>query len=100
MVPAALGCDVLLWVAGFDIVYACDDYEFDRRAGIFSIPARFGIARALQISIGLHMLAAGCFILVGLLLSIGLFYWLGVCSASGLLYYKNVAESPPVLIVG
>lgn len=51
---------VALWTAGFDIIYACQDYEFDRREGLSSIPRRFGIPRALQIARGLHlgMLAA------------------------------------------
>lgn len=51
---------VALWTAGFDIIYACQDYEFDRREGLFSIPRRFGIAAALQIARWLHlgMLAA------------------------------------------
>jgi 4-hydroxybenzoate polyprenyltransferase len=89
-----LGLGVLFWVAGFDIVYACDDYEFDRQSGIFSIPARFGIARALQFSIALHLLAAACFVLVGLLLQLNLFYWLGVGSAAGLLYYQHIILSP------
>ena len=45
-----LGGAVLLWVAGFDVLYACQDVEFDRREGLFSIPARFGVTSALWVA--------------------------------------------------
>src|SRR5437763_15646554 len=48
--PLLLSLLVMLWTAGFDVLYACQDYEFDRREGLYSIPARFGIARSLWIS--------------------------------------------------
>ncbi|HEV2200195.1 MAG TPA: UbiA-like polyprenyltransferase [Bryobacteraceae bacterium] len=51
---------VTLWTAGFDIIYACQDYEFDREAGLFSLPRRFGIAGALWISRGLHAVTWVC----------------------------------------
>ncbi len=51
---------VMLWTAGFDIIYACQDAEYDRREGLFSIPARFGIASALAISRILHVLMVVC----------------------------------------
>src|ERR1700752_5548130 len=50
-VPLLLSLVVLLWTAGFDVLYACQEYEFDRREGLKSIPARFGISRALWISL-------------------------------------------------
>src|SRR5438094_7720028 len=56
--PLLLSLVVMLWTAGFDVLYACQDFDFDRREGLYSIPARFGIARALWISRGLH---AGAF---------------------------------------
>src|SRR5207302_4825302 len=56
--PLLLSLLVMLWTAGFDALYACQDYEFDRREGLYSIPARFGIARSLGISRALH---AGAF---------------------------------------
>ena len=56
-IPLLLSLVVLLWTAGFDILYACQDYEFDRREGLRSIPARVGIARALWIARGLHTAA-------------------------------------------
>lgn len=90
----ALGIGVTLWVAGFDIVYACDDYDFDKQAGIFSIPARFGITHALQIAAAFHIAAAACFVAVGLLLKLGVFYWVGVIAAVFLLYYQHTLISP------
>jgi 4-hydroxybenzoate polyprenyltransferase len=53
--PLILGLAVLLWVAGFDIIYSCQDVEFDRRESIYSIPKRFGVAASLWISAGLHL---------------------------------------------
>jgi 4-hydroxybenzoate polyprenyltransferase len=51
---------VTLWTAGFDIIYSCQDYEFDKEAGLFSLPRRFGIAGALWISRGLHAITWVC----------------------------------------
>ena len=69
-VPLLLSLVVLLWTAGFDVIYACQDYEFDRRAGLRSIPARVGVARALWVSRLLHAGAfaalAGLYFLTGL----------------------------------
>jgi len=53
--PLMLGGAVLLWVAGFDVIYACQDFEFDVRMRLHSIPSRFGIARALRIAAGCHL---------------------------------------------
>ncbi len=56
-VPLALGLAVVLWVAGFDTIYACQDVEFDRREGLRSIPARLGVPRALAVARALHVAA-------------------------------------------
>src|SRR5207247_5679399 len=58
-VPLLLSLVVMLWTTGFDVLYACQDYEFDRRESLSSIPARFGIARSLWISRLLHAGAFG-----------------------------------------
>ncbi len=57
--PLILGLSVVLWVAGFDIIYACQDVDFDRRAALHSIPQRFGVAGALWISAILHLIMTG-----------------------------------------
>ncbi|WP_003543409.1 UbiA-like polyprenyltransferase [Desulfotomaculum nigrificans] len=92
--PVLLGIGVLLWVAGFDIIYACDDYDFDRKEGVYSIPARFGLKTALKISSWLHVWAPLCFLGAGLMLDLGLFYMLGVVVATGLLFYQHLLVSP------
>jgi len=67
--PAALlFCGVAMWVAGFDLLYACQDADFDRERGLFSIPARMGVAAALGISTISHVTAATLFL--------GLFYFI------------------------
>ncbi|HEX8188555.1 MAG TPA: UbiA-like polyprenyltransferase [Pyrinomonadaceae bacterium] len=88
-VPLLLSLVVLLWTAGFDVLYACQDFEFDREAGLRSIPARVGVARALWVSRGLH---AGAFAaLVGLyfLTHLGAAAVGGVAATGALLVYQH-----------
>ena len=88
-VPLLLSLVVLLWTAGFDVLYACQDYDFDRRAGLRSIPARVGIERALWVSRALH---AGAFAaLVGLyfLTHLGAPALAGVLLTGALLVYQH-----------
>jgi 4-hydroxybenzoate polyprenyltransferase len=82
MLPLALA--VLFWLPGFDILYALQDVDFDRSHGLFSIPARFGVRRALYMSRALHALSWGFLCLTGLVLNLGLLYWIGVFIAGGL----------------
>ncbi len=88
-VPLLLSLAVMLWTAGFDIIYACQDYDFDLRAGLCSIPRRLGIARALWVARALHaaMLAA----LIAVYVVTGL-HWLGllgVTATAALLIYQH-----------
>jgi len=88
-VPLLLSLVVLLWTAGFDVLYACQDFEFDRGAGLRSIPARVGVARALWVSRLLH---AGAFAaLVGLyfLTHLGAAAVAGVAATGALLVYQH-----------
>jgi 4-hydroxybenzoate polyprenyltransferase len=88
-VPLLLSLVVLLWTAGFDVLYACQDYDFDRRAGLHSISARVGVARALLVSRLLH---AGAFAaLVGLYFATGLgaAALVGVLATGALLVYQH-----------
>lgn len=89
-----LGLAVAFWVAGFDIIYACQDYDFDRAEGIHSIPARFGIPAALVISAALHVAAPVLLAAVGFYLKLGVFYLLGVIIAAGLLFYEHKLVKP------
>jgi 4-hydroxybenzoate polyprenyltransferase len=88
-VPLLLSLVVLLWTAGFDVLYACQDYDFDRRAGLRSVPARVGVARALWIARLLH---AGAFAaLLGLYFqtSLGGLALAGVLATGALLVYQH-----------
>ncbi|MFN4071965.1 MAG: menaquinone biosynthesis prenyltransferase MqnP [Thermus sp.] len=83
-----------LWIAGFDILYATQDYTFDRAHGIKSIPARFGIPQALWIARGTHLLAWMAFLLAGLSYGAGSPYFLGLLLVGGLLLYEHQLVSP------
>jgi 4-hydroxybenzoate polyprenyltransferase len=88
-VPLLLSLVVLLWTAGFDVLYACQDFDFDRATGLRSIPARVGVARALWVSRALH---AGAFAaLVGLYFASGLgaLALVGVAATGALLVYQH-----------
>ncbi len=92
--PVLIGSAVLLWVAGFDILYAIQDIDFDKRHGLFSIPARFGIENSLTLVKLLHAGSIGLFILSGNRLHLGVFYFAGVVIAAVLLAYENSLLKP------
>jgi 4-hydroxybenzoate polyprenyltransferase len=94
LAPALLAAGVTFWVAGFDVIYACHDYDFDRRAGLYSIPARFGLRRALALSSFFHVLAVAFFLLVWWYMGLGVFYLAGVAVAAGILWYEHRLVSP------
>jgi 4-hydroxybenzoate polyprenyltransferase len=87
--PVLLTGAVMLWVGGFDVIYACQDADFDRTAGLRSIPVRFGVAGALAISRLMH--AGSVLLLLSLprLLPLGPAYLVGVLAAAGLLIYEQ-----------
>ncbi|MCL5270402.1 MAG: putative 4-hydroxybenzoate polyprenyltransferase, partial [bacterium] len=72
--PVLLAAGVVLWVAGFDIIYSCQDEAFDRRMGLFSLPARLGRRRALALSALCHAVAAVMFLVVAWAGGLGAFY--------------------------
>lgn len=76
--PAFLTAGVMCWVAGFDMIYALQDVDFDRKRGLYSVPAKFGEARTLKITRGLHLLAVLCWALAGFLNGAGIIYGLGI----------------------
>jgi len=83
-----LSGSVAFWVAGFDIIYALQDVEFDRKMGLFSIPARLGVERALLLSRLFHLLTLIGLIAVGVMEGLGFFYYLGL-AISALLMVKE-----------
>ncbi len=88
-VPLLLSLVVLLWTAGFDVLYACQDFEFDRREGLRSIPARVGISRALWIARFLHAGAFLALVWLYLVTKLGPIALLGVVATAGLLLYQH-----------
>jgi 4-hydroxybenzoate polyprenyltransferase len=88
-VPILLSLVVLLWTAGFDVLYACQDYEFDVGAGLYSIPRRFGIARSLWIARIFH--AQAFVVLLGLywLTQLGPLALAGVVATGALLFFQH-----------
>lgn len=89
MPAVLLGVGVLFWVAGFDILYAFMDVEFDRLFGLFSIPAQLGMAKGLVIAGVFHILTIGCLALLIPLLRLGPIYGLGLLGAAILLLYEH-----------
>lgn len=77
------------WIAGFDIIYATLDVDYDRRVGLHSVPADLGIGRALWIARVLHALSVASMVGVGLWLSLGWPYWIAVIACAALLIYEH-----------
>ena len=88
-VPLLLSLVVLLWTAGFDVLYACQDYDFDRREDLRSIPARFGIGRALWIARGLHVAAFLALVWLFVITGLGPVALVGVIATGALLVYQH-----------
>lgn len=89
LLPTMLGLAVLCWTAGFDVIYACQDVDFDRRQKLHSIPGRWGIATALWISRLLHAGTVSVLIFVGTLAPLGWPYYTGVVAVIALLLYEH-----------
>ncbi len=87
--PILLGLAVMCWVAGFDIIYAAQDIDFDRKENLHSIPARLGVNRSLILSRFLHLIMVSLIILIGLKLELGIIYWVGTFLVAGCLVYEH-----------
>ncbi len=93
-VPILLSVFVLMWTAGFDVLYACQDFEFDRKSGLRSIPARFGIARSLWIARLFHFQAFVVLLLLFLVSGLGWIALAGVGAVGLLLVYQHTLVKP------
>jgi 4-hydroxybenzoate polyprenyltransferase len=91
--PLLLSLVVMLWTAGFDVLYACQDYDFDRHEGLHSIPARFGIARALWMSRALHIGAFAALVALYLVTNLRTLAIVGVAATGMLLLYQHTLVS-------
>lgn len=85
---------VTVWIAGFDLIYACQDVEVDRRDGLQSVPARFGIATALTLARVNHALTVLALAVVGVVAQLGIAFWIGLGVVAFLLAYENAIVKP------
>jgi 4-hydroxybenzoate polyprenyltransferase len=98
-IPLVIGLAVLFWVAGFDIIYACQDADFDRQAKLHSIPALLGVPTALRLALVSHLLMLAMLVVLYLLASppdgpLGLIYVVGLGSVTALLVYEHSLMRP------
>jgi len=93
--PVVLGLAVLFWVAGFDILYACQDVDFDRRAQLRSVPARLGIRASLRVALVCHLVMIGLLVCLWLVSPhLGVIYLMGVGAVALLLVYEHWLVRP------
>ncbi len=92
--PVLLTAAVMLWVGGFDVIYACQDAEFDRKVGLHSLPARLGVGCALGISRAMHAAAVLCLLALPALAPLGWLYLAGVGVVAALLVYEHGLVKP------
>ena len=92
--PILLSLFVLMWTSGFDIMYACQDRDFDKRSGLYSIPARYGIARSLWMARIFHFQAFAVLLLLYLMSSLGWVALVGVGAVGTLLVYQHTLVKP------
>jgi 4-hydroxybenzoate polyprenyltransferase len=89
-----LSLAVATWIAGFDVLYALDDRDFDRKAGIHSIPARFGVPAALALSAALHAVSAVALLIAGHAAGLGWIYLLGMAVVIAMLIWEHAILRP------
>ncbi len=94
IIPVLFSLVVLTWVSGFDIIYALQDYEFDKAEGLKSIPVMTGKKNALLISAFLHFLTAVFLVIIGIYGDFGLIYWFGAGIFIILLFYQHTIVKP------
>jgi 4-hydroxybenzoate polyprenyltransferase len=92
--PWLLALAIGAWVGGFDVLYACQDLEFDRRHGLQSIPVRFGVPASLVISRLMHVVTVVCLLALGLVMPLPWFYYAGVAGVALLLVYEQSLVAP------
>ena len=92
--PWLLSLGVLFWVAGFDTIYACLDADFDREAGLKSMPARFGRRAAFNLAVAFHVLAFLFFAATGYVAGLNLLYYAGIVLTGAALFYQHLVVRP------
>jgi 4-hydroxybenzoate polyprenyltransferase len=94
LLPLIYSAIVITWVSGFDIIYALQDDEFDRSAGLYSLPAVLTRSKALAVSIALHTFTLLFVVLAGYLGNGGIMYWIGTAVFLSLLTYQHLLVKP------
>ena len=94
LIPTLLGGVIFFWVGGFDIIYACQDAEFDRKQRLNSIPARFGVRSALRIALLSHLITIAMLLLLWKMAGLGLIFLIGVLAIAVLLVYEHWLVRP------
>ena len=89
VIPAVLALGVTFWVAGFDVIYSCQDYDFDKNNHMYSLPVWGGVRGALMMSKILHILAAAAFLSVGYIARLNWVYFIGLFAIVILMIYEN-----------
>lgn len=88
--PWVLSLGVLFWVTGFDTVYACMDADFDKGAGLYSLPAKFGRENAFRMAVFFHVLAFALFLATGMQCGLNYFYYIGIALTGTALFYQHL----------
>ncbi len=94
LVPILLGTGVMFWIAGFDVLYACMDAEFDRKRGLHSIPAWLGKEKAFKVSEVFHVIAFGAFTATGIAAHLDWIYFVGIAATFVLLVMQRKVITP------
>ena len=94
IVSIVLGLALIFWLAGLDIIYSCQDVEFDKSHGLFSFPSKLGIVRSLKLSALFHTIMILLLFSLIFLENLGLFFIIGILLIAGLLYYEHSIVKP------
>ena len=95
LTPAVLGLAVLFWVSGFDILYACQDVDFDRKTGLYSVPARLGVHAALRVALFCHaLMIVALLALYWVTPALGFIFLAGLVAVAAVLAYEHWLVRP------
>ena len=92
--PFVLSLGVLFWVAGFDTIYGCLDVDYDRKAGLYSLPSRLGPKKAFRVAVVFHLIAFLLFAVTGVQMGLNYFYFFGLVITAAALFYQHLIVSP------
>lgn len=94
LTPVLLAAVIFFWVGGFDIIYACQDTDFDQKSRLHSLPARMGIPRALRLAAASHLVMLGCLVGLWYQAQLGIIFGVGIGAVAALLLYEHSLVRP------